>query len=765
MKQVICLNKNWYFSKGKTQNWEIVCLPHSVELTPENSSGGRNYQGEYAYRKAVYIPEKYKGKKLFLKFDGAMGLAVLSVNGKEVDRHFCGYTPFVADITDFVEYEKENELYLALDNSDDASYPPGKPQELLDFSYEGGIYRNVTLTVCEPLYITDPLLTDEEAGGGIFVWYTEVSEQAANVNVKLHTKNEYTQEMPYQVQVKLVDALGKVVGEELVSGRLPSGACEYQQCMMRIDQPKLWSPEYPNLYQLQIKLRTSKAEIGQEELKIGIRDFHFTVENGVLYNGISRRFNSANYHQTWPYIGNAVPDSLLERDVIKLRKAGFDNIRSHYPFSTSFVEACDRHGMTLIVSNPGWQFYENGIFAERVRQNMRDIIRWQRNHPCILIWEPLINETPLPLEEQQRLHELVHAEYPFQPCYTASDTGPTDISYRGYDPDMFGEGMLYYPGIQYEEAAKKPCWVREYGDSPDDFYNQSSIWRSPRGWGDFPMIESVNRMLGRFYGFTKSNQYIDVVNNKRICGYGIWPGISHNRGYHINPCWGGHLDLFRIPKFSYYFMQSQQDRQAGNFLYIANWWSEMSPADVTVFSNAEIVRLYVDGQLVGEQAPDDVAVKHPPFTFKNVKRIYRMRERSELRAEALVNGVLVAEKTVFAPGIATHMKLEADEEGIGLKADGSDIIAVRCCLLDDRENIVPLTCDQHPILFEVNGEGRLVGDSTIGANPVCAEAGIATILVQSSQFPGKIRISARMLWKQKGAIAIKPAELVLESEA
>ena len=141
-----------------------------------------------------------------------------------------------------------------------------------------------------------------------------------------------------------------------------------------------------------------------------------------------------------------------------------------------------------------------------------------------------------------------------------------------------------------------------------------------------------------------------------------------------------------------------------------------------------------------------------------------MRERSELRAEALVNGEVVAEQTVFTPGIATHMRLEADTEGIGLKADGSDIVAVRCYLLDDRENIVPMTCDQHPILFEISGEGKIIGDSTIGANPVCAEAGIATVLVQSSQHPGEIRISARMLWEQKGAIAIKPAELVLESE-
>lgn len=280
------------------------------------------------------------------------------------------------------------------------------------------------------------------------------------------------------------------------------------------------------------------------------------------------------------------------------------------------------------------------------------------------------------------------------------------------------------------------------------------------------MVESVSRMIHKFDTFKKgNNQYIDVVNNKRICGYGIWPAISYNRGYHINPCWGGHLDLFRLPKFSYYFMQSQQDREkAGDVLYIASWWTEISPADVTVFSNAQKVRLYVDDTLVGEQSPDDIKVNHPPFTFKNVKRKYKSRERSALRAEALVNGAVVAEHSVKAPGIATHLKLEADFEGVELKADGSDIVAVRCYMLDCEENIVPIICDNHPIKFTVEGEGSIIGDSEIGANPICAEAGIATILVKSTTTVGEIKVTAEILWKQNMWGAIKPAELIINSK-
>lgn len=766
-KTVISLNKDWQFSRGGELNSseaEMVCLPHTVELTPANSSGCRNYQGACVYSKAIFIPEGYRGKKLFLEFEGAMGVSALFINGEKVNEHYCGYTPFITDISELVNFNRENEILITLDNSDNAEVPPGKPQKDLDFTYDGGLYRDVRLTVCEPLYITNPILANEKAGGGIFVWYSNVSEKEADVHIKAQIKNEYSDNKEYSARISLCSADNETVGECTLKSTLKSGDGEYLETVIKVQNPALWSPETPSLYSLKIALTTDK-EVYSEIINIGIRDFRFTLEDGVIFNGVARRFNGANYHQTWPYIGNAVPNSLFERDLIKLKRAGFDNIRSHYPFSTGFVDALNRLGITLIVNNPGWQFCKPGLFLERVHQNMRDIIRWQRNNPCVLFWEPILNESEMSYEIQKGLHDIVHEEYPFEPCYTASDYGPTDIAYCEYDPGMLGKGMEKYGLIEQKDTTPRPMWVREYGDWPDNFCDQNAVWRAPRGWGDFPMVEAVNRMLQRFDAFeNKNSQYIDVVNNKRLCGYGIWPGISHNRGYHINPCWGGHLDLFRLPKFSYYFMQSQQDREkVGDVLYIANWWSEISPPDVTVFSNAEQVRLYVDDTLVGEQSPDDVKVNHPPFTFKEVKRKYKSRERSTLRAEALVNGKVVAEQTVKAPGIATHLKLEADYEDIELKADGADIIAVRCYMLDSNENIVQMTCDNHPIVFTVEGEGSIVGDSRIGANPICTEAGITTILIKSTTKAGEIKISAKLLWEQNMPASIKPAELVIQS--
>lgn len=377
-KRVILLNKNWLFSRAEENGMtapEYVCLPHSVKLTPANSSGCRNFQGVCKYLKSIFVPHEYKGQKLFLRFEGAMGKSALYINGNEVSRHFCGYTPFITDITDNVNYGEENEIAITLDNSDDPLIPPGKPQDGLDFSYDGGLYRSATLTVCEPLYITDPILANEVGGGGIFVWYTDVSESSAAVHIRAHIKNEYPEMKNYSAVIAIISPDGKKIAGTGLNSRLNAGCCEYIETELRVCKPSLWSPESPSLYTLEASLLINDERVYFDNTEIGIRDYVFTVNDGVIFNGKPRRFNGANYHQTWPYIGNAVPTSLLERDIIKLKKAGFDNIRSHYPFGTDFLSVCNRLGMTVIACNPGWQFCSTGLFLERAVQNMRDIVR------------------------------------------------------------------------------------------------------------------------------------------------------------------------------------------------------------------------------------------------------------------------------------------------------------------------------------------------------------------------------------------------------
>ena len=773
-QQKIDISQNLRFCLGgewNDQAAETVCLPHCVKLAPANASGGRNYQGKCIYEKSIFIPTEYEGKKVIIEFGGAMGVSVLEINGKTVAEHFCGYIPFIADISNSLRFGEENTLRITLDNSDNPEVPPGKPQSELDFCYEGGLYRKASISVFEPLYITNPLLANEVAGGGIFVHYTDVSAESAKVHVKTQIKNEFAIGKDYSLALTLIDADKNEVGKISRDGHLESNSSEYLTSCFDVSAPKLWSIDAPNLYTLRAEIILEGECVYSTDTEIGIRTFEYTVDNGVIFNGTSHRFSGVNYHMTWPYIGNAVPDSLLLRDMLKLKQMGCENVRSHYPFGAAVTDACNRLGMTLIVSNPGWQFCEEGIFVERARQNMRQIIRWQRNNPSIILWEPILNESKMDYDTQLSFHEVVHEEYPYGDCYTASDYGPTDVSYRDYVPGMIG--LADYGFIEKRDLTPTPIWTREYGDDPDNFTDQNTVWRMPRSFGDAPMVDSVDRMLKRYMDSeSESVQYIDVYNNKKRCGYGVWPGIEHNRGYHMNPCYGGHLDMFRIEKFSYYFMQSQQDREsAGDVLYIASWWCDVSPNDVTVYSNAEEVELWCDGVLVARQRPDDVAVKHPPFTFKEVRRRYKQRpypNRSSLTARSFVGGVQVAEQTIIAPGVPSYLTLEADSMGIPLKADGSDIIAIRCKMTDRSGTTVPLMGDSLPIFFEIEGEGEIVGDASIMANPVLPVAGIATVLVRSTTKAGKIKIKARLYWDSltDGTFtraSVRPAELEIES--
>lgn len=765
MRETLNLNSDWQFVPNPDLNptqRQTVTLPHSLSLTPANSSGGRNLQAPVEYERCVFVPWEFRQKRVVLTLEGAMGISCLWVNGQAAGGHLCGYTPFVVDLTPFLRFGEDNLLRLRLDNRDEPDVPPGTRQSALDFTYEGGLYRSAWLTVTDPVHITDPLLEDIPAGGGIRVWTEWADEKVGTLGVKVHLRNQGGRTFDGMVRWRLKDAGNMVCAEESRPLTLAAGDDGSAEIRLTVERPHLWAPETPYLYTLLTEIVDESGAVDAVELSVGIRTFAFTCDRGVLFNHHPRRFSGANYHAAWPIIGNAVPENLLRRDVRRLRQIGMENLRSHYPFCEAFLDECDRQGMTLIVSNPGWQWFREGRFAERMEKNIREIVRWQRNHPCILLWEPLPNETKVPAYWQKRFHDAVKEELPDGPCYTASDNGPTDVSYRMFDPGMLSPDMERYSDVCYGQEQDRPVWIREYGDWPDNWEDQNCAWRTPRYWGDAAMLCAVERMLGQDPQCSVRT-YLEMYQNKKLCGYGIWPGVEHNRGYHINPCWGGFFDLFRLPKFTAWFMDSQQDIQkAGPKLYIANWWTDVSPRDVTVFSNAERVRLYHDHVLVEERGPEAIGVPHPPFVFRDVRR-HRTRDRSVLTAEAIVNGKVVACREWKTPGVPRALRLEADLQGIPLHAGGSDIVAVHCSMVDDDGQTVPLAGDDHLIRFTAVSGCEIVGDAKIGANPLYPRAGIASVLVRSA--PGeKVEIRAELAWPQTvERIRVKPATLCLQN--
>lgn len=773
MRKSTLLNQNWQFLKGDDTSshlkdfdsltWDIVHLPHSMEIAPTHNSGGRNYQGVCRYRKHFTIHKEMDGEKFLLEFEGAMQVLEVWINDHQLPTHYCGYTPAVYDITPYISYDEENLIAIRLDNSDRSDVPPGKTQSLLDFTYDGGVYRNVHLHRLPAVHITNPILENKVAGGGMYISFDHVSEQKATARVQCHVRNTTDTNKELLILHELVNKNNEVVAHCSVGASLASEKDEHYVCELTVEAPQLWHPNHPYLYTLRTQVMNQDQVIDEVETSIGIRTFTFTKDDGFYINDQKLKVSGANYHQTFTQLGNAVPDSLLIRDAKKLREAGMLHLRSHYPFANSFTNACNQLGLMLTISNPGWQYFEEGPFVDRACQNLRDIVRWLRNNPSIILWEAILNETNMPESFQQRVHDIVHEEMPFGPCYTGSDSGISDVAYRNFDPGMFDPKLVdEHPEVleQAEARLNKPKWVREYGDSPDNWFDQSCGWRVPRAWGEDLMLKQVRRMT-----WDKTpwfSNYTNNYNNESLCGFGMWPGIEHNRGYHMNPCYGGFLDLQRIPKYSFYFFKSQQGPDisiegipCGPMAYIANSWSDTSPDDITIYSNCEKMRLYHNDTLIEERLPDDLAVKHPPFTFKN--NFYYGRERSEIRVEGLIDEKVVATDVRFSPGVTRELRLVPDDMGIDLKADGGDIMFVRCEAVDDQGSIVPLTCDCHDILFEVKGEGHIIGDSLKRT-----ELGVTGILIQSTTTPGKITVTCQLKNPLKySSIALKAGNLEL----
>ena len=743
-----------------TSTWESVNLPHTVRLEPLNASGCRNYQGVSWYRKTLAIDGSFQNRTTWLRFEGAMQVADVWLNGKQLTTHYGGYLPFTLDLTDHLKFGAHNTLLVRLDNSDNPELPPGCPQTRLDFTYFGGLYRNVWLEVLDRLHITDEILADTVAGGGVFVRYPAVSAEQARIEVQTDVVNQHAAARTFALRQELVDAAGSSVVSAVPDAMLEAGARKAFRQSLTVSRPRLWHPHHPNLYTLRTSLLVGGKVVDDRSTRIGIRRLEFTPE-GMFVNGDKFFALGFNRHQDHPYVGYALPDSQQYRDAKKLRDAGFTSFRGHYPQAPAFMDACDELGIVCIVSNPGWQFFGNRTFVERTYQGAREMVRRDRNHACAILWEAQLNETAQVTEEYcRKLNAIVHQEYPGDQCFTAGD------------PAYGNEGgKVFDVAYGRERVPGRPTWAREWGDSVDNWTDQQSRIRTPRGWGELPLLAAaLNRAVKLNHLFVKTGDPASTC----LCGCGVWAGVEHYRGAHPLPHHSPPLDLFRLPKFDYYLFQSQRPPDvmvdgvsSGPMVFIANYATAFSPATIVVFSNCEEVRLFENGAVVATQKPDSgYLLAHPPFTFQarkmgteqvlfNVVRAGAddFFEPSELQAEGLIGGAVVATHEVVAPGIPRRIDLKADYDGRPLVADGADWIRVYAHLVDDRGTVNPFATDL--VTFSVEGEGCIIGDAAIGANPVSAEAGIATALLRATTTAGKILVGASAWGLVPGAVTIE----------
>ena len=785
-REVFNFNVGWRFLKAEAQgasaddfddsDWEVVNLPHGLEFLPTQASGGVNYQGPAWYRKHFTLPESLKGKKLTLHFEAIMGKSKVYLNGKLVQEQFGGFLPFEVELEKYLEWGKENVIAVWADNSDDPDYPPGKSQKTMDFSYFGGIYRDVWLVSTNTVFVSNPNAVDKISGGGVFVHFDNVSGNKADVIVEVDVQNSDKLNKDIHLEVQLIDKKGDIVVGKISNSTIKGFNSKALQQKLKVKNAQLWTPDTPYLYDLKILIKNRHGKIIDGLRKrIGIRKIEFKGKEGFYLNGelYHDKLIGANRHQDFGYVGNALPNSGHWRDVKKLRDAGMRIIRSaHYPQDPAFMDACDALGMFVIVTTPGWQFWnDKPIFEKRVYKDIRNMVRRDRNHPSVIMWEPILNETRYPDYFAKKVHDIVHEEYPWQGAYTACDSHAKGHEYFDVTYNHPVGGKLWTSTVEptkenYTNSLvdysnfEKSVFTREWGDNVDDWDSHNSTSRVSRGWGEQAQLTQALHYAGTNIAFT-SLEGLYMTPNQHVGGT-FWHAFDHQRGYHPDTFYGGVMDVFRQPKYSYYLFMSQRDpnlelenADSGPMIYTAHEMSPFSTKDITVFTNCEEVRLILmeKDTLIQRVAKENHFMRHPPVVFKDaydfmdLKKLQRQgkKKQANIVVEGLINGKVVCSEIKRPSKRPTKLKIEIDHENIPLVANGSDFVPLVVSLTDDLGIVKRL--NNYSVRFEVEGEGRILGDQLSGANPVNLEWGTAPVLIQSTNVAGEITVKAFLRWE------------------
>lgn len=753
------LNTNWYFLRCEpgddcvdysdepyriNEDWEQVALPHTPRI--EAYDVRYPWQGVCWYSHLLVCDPSLLGKRVSIQFGAAMHIADVWIDKTHRTRHLGGYLPFSVDISKEAALGHPLRITVRLDNRDTDLCPPGKETEELDFIYPGGLYRGVKLIVTDPVHVTDPIAADVVAGGGVFVTYENVSAAQATILIKTHVVND-SLELARRCQVRgvLVDSSGATVAEDTAECvMISSGESHSFRQKIVVSDPNLWSPDNPYLYDLQTTVLHDGQPTDSISTRIGIRTF--SLDRRLRINGTECRIRGVNRHQEYPHLGYALSPNAARRDAQLIKDGGFNFVRlAHYPQDPAFLDACDELGLLVQAPIPGWQIFRyNPSFVSTSYRNIRELVRRDRNHPCVVFWEPNLNETYGEHTDWCRAaYEIAHEEYPGDQCFTFGDDFSSDWS--GWDVVWF--------------------W-REYGDF--GFGGNESTSRHTRREGEQALLQQAwnfQYCLNELSGFQKDP-------SKDHCGCAAWVMFDYNRGYYHKPCTCGLMDIFRLPKYVYRFYQSQRnprliraDVASGPMVFIASDWTMRSgTTKVIVYSNCDEIELILNGKTVGRRRPDSGPdtkysplesdlhrtmgsgyyddsggtpfdggnarhLDHPPFTFFDVPYA-----PGTLTAVAYLDGKAV-EHVVRTPGKPCFLKIEFDTQGYPLTADGADVIFVRIYILDQYGTIVP--CNEITISVTVDGPARLVN-----SNCPHLEAGIATALLQATNEPGAIRVRA-----------------------
>jgi hypothetical protein len=552
LRQSINVNREWKFQLGDIagadaaafadSKWDAANLPHSFSMP--YFAADRFYVGYGWYRKHFEAPVAWSGQRVSLEFDGVFQVAEVFVNGRRIGEHKGGYTGFSLDITGAVK-PGDNVLAVRVNNNWDARLAPRAGEH----TFSGGIYRNVRLVVTAPVHV---------AWYGTSVTTPQVSKESATVNVKTEVVNESDAAKSVTLKTSVADAKGKTVARmESTQSIRPRATNIFDQTSQAIANPKLWSPEHPNMYSVKTVVLDDGKPVDDYTSPLGFRWFKWTADQGFFLNGEHYYFKGANVHQDHAGWGDAVAESGFFRDVKLVKDAGFDFIRgSHYPHAPAFSRACDELGLLFWSENCFWgtgyfrsPWASSGYptdpadepeFEASVKASLRDMIRIHRNHPSIIIWsmsnEPFFSDGKVLPKVRNFLKELVACSHELDPTRPAAIGGCQrgDMDKLGDVAGYNGDGARLFanPGI--------PSVVSEYGSTMTD-----RPGKYEPGWGDLPGTPGAQRRVAGSWRLPWRS------------GEVIWCGFDH--GSLASRRFGsmGMVDYFRLPKRQWYWYRNE----------------------------------------------------------------------------------------------------------------------------------------------------------------------------------------------------------------
>ncbi len=605
MTHRLYLNDDWLFTEQfedslvapeyPENTLQPVRLPHTCKETPFHYFDESLYQMVSGYRRHLLIPKDWQGKRILLTFEGAAHDSTVFCNGKKVGEHHCGYTAFTVDLTDNVLYGQDNLLCVRLDSRENLNVPPFG--YVIDYMTYGGIYRDVRLEVKEKVSLSD-----------IFV-HTAIDFRSSPVTAQITSEITLTESdenvtirqyyMPKSTAA--AQESWRLLCEQTVSTDV---SCDKEFSLTAtITAPLLWDTEEANLYILKTQLYQDNTILDETETTFGIREAIFK-KDGFYLNGRKLRIRGLNRHQSFPYVGYAMPKSMqrLDADLLK-KELGLNAVRtSHYPQSHYFLERCDELGLLVFTEFPGWQHIGDDSWKAQAVANAEDMIRQYRNHPSIILWGIRINESPDDDAFYEKTNAVAHKLDPSRPTGGVRAMKKSHLLEDVYTYNDFlhdGEMPGCDPKKKVTSDMEKPYLISEYNGHM------------------YPTKAFDNEERRSEHAIRHANVLDAVAGQPDIAGSFGWCMFDYNThkdfGSGDRICYHGVMDMFRNPKLAANIYACEQEQTP-----VLEITSSMdigehpgcNRGNIYILSNADSVKMYKNDRFIKEYLPEMSPYKH-----------------------------------------------------------------------------------------------------------------------------------------------------------